>query len=84
MIYSNSVLTIDWVKKNAYKRRISVESERLPYPIIIDEIHHELNKNKKHLVISLDVNESFGFFPSTNIYVTQFFSKRNICRSRNE
>ena len=44
---SNSVLTIDWVKKNAYKRRISVESERLPYPIIIDEIHHELNKNKK-------------------------------------
>ena len=47
MVYSNSVLTIDWVKKNAYKRRISVESERLPYPIIIDEIHHELNKDKK-------------------------------------
>lgn len=63
MVYSNSVLTIDWVKKNAYKRRISVESERLPYPIIIDEIHHEPNKNKK---TPSDLTRCFGVPSFTN------------------
>ena len=55
MIYSNSVLTIDWVKKNAYKRRISVESERLPYPIIIDEIHQRIEKNERVLITTLTI-----------------------------